>query len=331
MFQTADADNYADMIAVTSMSNRHYCEMHGIAFESFRGIKRGFHPWHACFNRIVYLKEQIDAGYSGWVFYVDADAFVFDHDFDVRRIIADGEGDYYFAPGDETGEKWDVNDGVFLIDLGSEAGKALVRAWHDHFMETSEEALRDACEWETVPSDQPRLHEILRTSPDLLDRLVHVPREVLNNEKASFVRHVLRSNAETLEDRLARLRGGVAQTMIKVLGAADGTEPGSGGGASSARLADLSAPEALGLAHGHAVQDQLHTALAMAQLALSKPAELGEQEANARVLAASLLERQGRLEEAAWMIARAKALAPEDDGIAADQQRILASLERQSA
>lgn len=533
MFQTADADNYAEMIAVTSECNRRYCERHGIAFESFLGIKRGFFPWHACFNRIVYLKEQIEAGYNGWVFYLDADAFVFDHDFDVRRIITDGEGDYYFSPGGLTGEKWDVNDGVFLVDLGSEAGKALVYAWYDHFMGTSEESLREASEWQMVPSDQPRLHEILSNSPDLLDRLVHVPREVLNNEEASFVRQVLRSNTETLEDRVTRLKEGVVQAMSKIgsekqqLTTGDGKpmledpeqygaaydpefrrilaqyapdarsflEWGAGyttrmiiehigsnpaeifvtmdenceyldnvvapyrdlewlhpkcisvtgpcvdqrdtglnystyplslgrqfdfifidgrrrmecammallmarpntivavhdyrrtryqpvhafyriiedgpqfrimlprstviptfqdmapavmalmgqngaedlpaaqdtSAAGAKGLDDLSAADALGSAHRHAQEGQLPSALAMVQMALSKQEELGEQEANARVLAASLLERQERLEEAAWMIARAKALAPEDAGIANDQKRILAALEKQSA
>jgi hypothetical protein len=102
---------------------------------------------------------------------------------------------------------------------------------------------------------------------------------------------------------------------------------GDAGQPDAMALADLSAPDALGLAHRHAQEGELAAALCLVQLALSKLGELGEQEANARVLAASLLERQGRLEEAAWMIASAKALAPQDAGIAADQQRILASLE----
>ena len=213
MFQTADSEKYAEMIAISSPCNRKYCETHGLEFERFLGIKRGFHPWQACFNRIVYLKQKLDEGYAGWVFYLDADAYVYDHEFDVRDIISRNLGDYYFAPGGLTGHKWDVNDGVFLINLGSEPGKALVEAWYNHFMGTSDHELREAVDWNMVPSDQPRLHEILRNRPDLLARLTLLPREVFNNEHASFVRQVLRSNAETLEQRIDKLRAGVGQAM----------------------------------------------------------------------------------------------------------------------
>lgn len=531
MFQTADADNYAAMIAATAHGNGLYCQRHNIEFEQFLGIKRGYHPWHACFNRIVYLKEQVDAGYDGWIFYVDADAYVHDHSVDVRDMIAlgDCEGDYYFAPGGETGKRWDVNDGVFFINLGAPAARELTRRWYDHFMGTSDEALREATEWNMVPSDQARLHDILDRTPELLDRLVMLPREVFNNEKASFVRQVLRANAETLEQRVARLEAGVAEALRKTAPDAEVQTTGDGKpmlqdpaqygqsydsefrrvlaqyaadarsflewgagfttrmivdhvgdrqadlfvtiddngeyldkvvepmrdrewlhpacmprvgpcvddrdtglnystyplslgrkfdfifidgrrrmecammalllthpdtvvvihdyrrtryqpvlgfyrvvedgpqfrvlrpraslatavadtaeevqrllspdylalqisrlAAEPAMLADslaqLAAADALGAAHRHAQEGQLAAALALVQLALGKAEELGDQEANARVLAASLLERQDRREEAAWMIEKAASLAPDDTGIARDRDRILAAL-----
>jgi hypothetical protein len=40
-----------------------------------------------------------------------------------------------------------------------------------------------------------------------------LPREVFNDERASFVRQVLRSNAETLEQRIEKLKTGVAQAV----------------------------------------------------------------------------------------------------------------------
>lgn len=212
-FQTCDSENYRELLTISSQSNDAYCEKFDIAFETFVGLKRGYFPWHACFNRIVYLKEQIDAGYDGWVFYIDADAYVFDHSFDIRALLKSFDGDFLFSPGGLTGEKWDVNDGVFLINLGSDAGKELALAWYEDFMSTSEDALRAASDWQMVPSDQPRLHKILRNSPHLLERLAMVPREVFNHEKASFVRQVLRSNASTMEERIAKLREGVAEAL----------------------------------------------------------------------------------------------------------------------
>lgn len=215
MFQTADAENYAEMIDITSATNKNYCDKYCLGFDSYLGIKRGYFPWHACFNRIVYLKEQIDQGFGGWVFYLDADAYIYGHDFDVRELISGADGDYFFAPGGISGEKWDVNDGVFLINLGSDAGKALAERWYRHFMDTPDAALRQAKDWQMVPSDQPRLHDIFRRNPDLLERLALVPREVFNDERASFVRQVLRSNASTHSERIQKLRSGVAEVLEK--------------------------------------------------------------------------------------------------------------------
>ncbi len=213
VFQTCDSENYRELLDISARSNEIYCQKFNLGFETFVGIKRGYFPWHACFNRIIYLKEQLDNGFSGWIFYIDADAYIFDHAFDVRELLNSHDGDFLFAPGGLTGEKWDVNDGVFLINLGSDAGKRLTLAWYDNFMATPEDALREAAGWEAVPSDQPRLHDILQDHPDLLARLALLPREVFNNEHASFVRQVLRSNVATMEERIARLRTDVADAL----------------------------------------------------------------------------------------------------------------------
>lgn len=212
-FQTSDSEIYQDLLAISAAANEAYFKKFDVEFEKFVGLKRGFFPWHACFNRIVYLKEQLDEGYDGWIFYLDADAYVFDHSYDVRTLLNEFEGDYLFAPGGLTGEKWDVNDGVFLINLGSDAGRELALAWYRHFMATSEDALRKASDWQMVPSDQPRLHEIFRNRPELLERLTMVPREIFNQEHASFVRQVLRSNASTMQERIAKLQQGVAAAL----------------------------------------------------------------------------------------------------------------------
>ena len=61
--------------------------------------------------------------------------------------------------------------------------------------------MRAASEWQMVASDQPRLHDILRRTPELEARVAHVPREILNQNDATFVRQILRANAPTIADR----------------------------------------------------------------------------------------------------------------------------------
>lgn len=325
LFQTAVGDAYVEMLGISSEANRQYCDRHGIELETFVGIKRGYFPWQSTFNRIVYLHDQLEAGYRGWIFYLDADAFVYNHAFDVSDLIARQQGDFYFAPGGLTGERWDVNAGVFLINLGSDAGRALIEAWYTHFMSTPEEAMRDAPDWGMVADDQERLHDILRHRTELSGRLAMVPRKFFNDEHASFVRQVLRSNAETMEERIEKLKAGVAEAVAGV-GAAAPLATRSASQLLFGELPELSAGDALGLAHRYAQENQLPAATALAEMALCQPEKLGEKEVNARVLLASLRERQGQFEAAAHAIAQAVRLSPGNDAVRADQDRILSAL-----
>jgi len=206
LLQTADAQQYLPMLQATAVVNQAYCARQCLSYSQFIGIKRGFFPWHACFNRIVLIKEMIDVGFRGWVFYLDADAFMVDLSYDVRRLISEIAKPIIMTPGGLTGEHWDVNDGVFLVDLSVEAVQELMLAWHTDFMATSHEALRAAVEWESVPSDQPRLHRILRKSERFQSCLGMVDRYLFDHDKSSFVRQILRANVPTWEARLARVR-----------------------------------------------------------------------------------------------------------------------------
>jgi hypothetical protein len=214
MVQTADADIYAPMLAVGRERNKEYCAKHGIDYVDFVGIKRGYYPWHACFNRIVLLKGLMDTGYDGWAFYVDADAWVHDLTYDVRQLL--GKGAMIITPGGTSGQPWDVNDGVFLINLGDVAGREIITRWNANFMSTTDDQLRAAKEWQNVPSDQPRLQRILRDDPVLCGRLWHAPRELLNHMYASFVRQVLRANAPTIADRISYMKTEITKPTTAV-------------------------------------------------------------------------------------------------------------------
>src|SRR5260221_2713500 len=45
-FQTSDPYNYYDMLMETARTARLYCQRHGLRYESFVGIKRGYFGWH---------------------------------------------------------------------------------------------------------------------------------------------------------------------------------------------------------------------------------------------------------------------------------------------
>ena len=206
MIQTSDAGEYAQLLKIGGSVNQLYCRLFGLEYFSYVGIKRGYFPWHATFNRITILKEFIDAGYDGWVFYVDADAFIYDLNKDCRDFCEKSDSAMLMSPGGLTGEHWDVNDGVFLANLSNPIVKKIVAAWYEDFMSTSDDALKAAKDWYNVKSCQPRFHSVLKNNPEFQRAIQHVPREVLNHHDASFVRQILRSNVTSFDERVKRTR-----------------------------------------------------------------------------------------------------------------------------
>jgi hypothetical protein len=217
ILQTADGGAYADMLAVGRRANEAYALKHGLAYQCFVGIKRGYFPWHAVFNRIFLIRELILVDFRGWVFYLDADAYVHYMDFDLLSYLKRHVDKAMIAgPGGLGGEPWDINDGVFFINLGHDDARRLIEDWYDDFMSTSDEELRNAPRWQDVPSDQPRLHRILQRNEQYL-RVLHIAeRHFFNDHKARFVRHALREPHLSVLDRLALMEADIswAESMI---------------------------------------------------------------------------------------------------------------------
>ncbi|HRF09387.1 MAG TPA: hypothetical protein PL193_12210 [Xanthobacteraceae bacterium] len=197
--QTSDAERYAPMLAVSSRSVRRYCEMHGHEYRVFVGIKRGCLPWHATFNRIILLQELLDEGFRGWVVYLDADAYIHDASIAVASIARSATRPLIIERGSFEG-LWDVNAGVFLLNLGDRKGRDLARAWHRSFMEISDEALAAAKNWIEVPNDQELLQRLIRDE-GMMDAVERPPSAMLNYN-GRFVRQALRADG-SFEDRLA--------------------------------------------------------------------------------------------------------------------------------
>jgi SAM-dependent methyltransferase len=214
--QTADAGRYAPMLAITATSVREYCRRHGCGYESFLGVKRGFHPWQATFNRIPMLEELVARGFSGWAVYLDADAYIQDLDFDLSAYLADkGDRAAIFATSGVTGEHWDVNAGVALVNLGHPLGRKLIERWSAGFAAHGDDTLRDAVEWMDVGNDQDLLHGILRQDQAIADAVLVEPMSFLNGPHASFVRQHLRTLTPTFEARLEALAGAVSDVLHK--------------------------------------------------------------------------------------------------------------------
>jgi hypothetical protein len=140
------------------------------------------------------IHEFMVAGFRGWIFYLDADAYVYDRDFDLAGYL-DGYSDKALIAslgGTEPEHSWDINTGVFLINLKHEKGRQLIEDWHADIRGTSDERLQTALVWgRSADDDQTRLHRILQKNPGYLEALHMAKRSFFNSHRASFVRHAL--------------------------------------------------------------------------------------------------------------------------------------------
>jgi len=139
IIQTADATSrYKELLDVTRHVNEQYCKRHGYAYEAFVGIKRGVHPWHACFNRIYMFLDEIERQEYDWILYMDADCFV--HNVDIRAADIAGEtGNSKIGMlmcgggGPQSNRMCDINSGVIFLNVRSRYAKGVTIMWREIF------------------------------------------------------------------------------------------------------------------------------------------------------------------------------------------------------
>lgn len=213
--QTADPVVYRRMIEVTSQTVREFCARNGFEYECFLGIRRGFKPWHAALNRIPILQGYINAGYDGWVVYMDADAYIADLDFDLKAYLADKAGYALIAaPSNrEPPQWWDINNGVFIVNLGSPKAVEFIGRVNARLDAISDDALRAEEKWSDVVDDQGLFHETLYAMPEMQGLLLSDDQEPrILNYKSRFIQQFLRV-VGTVESRVEMLAVHVAEAL----------------------------------------------------------------------------------------------------------------------
>lgn len=206
------------MLAATDRAHRAYCEANGVEFLSVLGVLRGAHPWQASFNRIEMLNDLCEQGYRGWVAYLDADAVIRQPDFDLRRFLGK-RSDYglVICPGCPEAESWEINDGVFFINLGASAGRMITRRWFalfhmlvtDQMLSTASEPWQPLSDGRPFPDDQHLLQMVLRDNPHLQAATLLEDPMTMNHRGARFIRQYLRAHGSQ-EERLRWIEEAVA-------------------------------------------------------------------------------------------------------------------------
>ncbi len=216
--QTSDPIFYYPMLVETAKTVRALCLRHGFSYEQYVGIKRGHMPWQASFNRIYMLKEMIDRGVDGWAFYMDADAFIQDLDFDIVSYLEERRDAAAIFSGYSSSDiPYDINSGGFAINLSHPIGKAIVLDWYQSSVIVPTEPFNAAVYWERdLANDQHLLFDVLRhyVSERRLESSMIFERanaSYVNN--GPFVAQFLRSMYPTFEQRLSAIKARVAEIV----------------------------------------------------------------------------------------------------------------------
>lgn len=207
--QTCDPDRYFAIWAAGSQTVRRYCAKQGFGYEAYIGIKSGYFPWHATYNRIFLFKELWERKFRGWAIYIDADAVIDDQDFDLRAYTQDKS--QFAAVLSYNGEAhwWQVNSGVMILNFAHPWTGQLVTKLFDLFLSYCQPHLGNAKSWEDLPHDQWLLSYLLIENEGRARRNIFLEAaDFLNCGSLSerppslqrpFVRHVLQPHGSVAE------------------------------------------------------------------------------------------------------------------------------------
>lgn len=211
--QTSDAEHYLDLMLQTSRTVRAYCSRHDCQYDAYIGVKRGYWPWQATFNRIYMLRDLAERGRFDWAVYMDADAFINDLAFDLRAYLHEhAASSAILVRSGVTEHWWDVNAGVLLLNLRHPRTHRLLDQWRAAYEAISDETLRAWANWGN-PNDQEMLHACLREQDGMRDEIHLASPEVLNSPKAQFIQQLLRGLFSDMETRRRAIETRVAEVL----------------------------------------------------------------------------------------------------------------------
>jgi hypothetical protein len=220
--QTADPEKYARLLEASAPSTRAFCAINNYDYEAFVGLKRGWHPWHATFNRIDLLDEALQAGFDGWLVYLDADSFVVDLEFDFTAYLDRHAEAPLIARAVDPAKAptWNVNAGVLIFNMKHPQTHWLIRTWKRLFDLWRKAGLLQLPPRLAPVNDQILLHWAMRLNPGLVRAIRFEHPDFINGALASFIVQFLRADVEDFDLRISLIT-----ERVRLAFAASGIDP----------------------------------------------------------------------------------------------------------
>jgi hypothetical protein len=218
VIQSCDPVLYLPLLEVTGPGIRKYCLQHKYDYHSFIGIKRGFTPRHAAFNRIYLLLDEVQSETHDWALYLDVDCYIYNFRPRLEEIIFENmDKAFIFCRGKLDGRIYDFNNGAFFINLKHPKAKTVLTTWKDDFEQIwNEEKLALWTDWSAgelgAPGDQRILQSIIKKLLESGED-VHTWLRVYDgdqwqrfNYSGPFIRQCLRSTGLSIVERIRKIK-----------------------------------------------------------------------------------------------------------------------------
>ena len=208
IIQTADPVKYLPIIRATERVNRLYAKLHGCDYAAYKELVRGRSPVHAAFNRVYLMDRMREAGYRGWIAYLDSDAYFGNLYFDLSDYLAANAGHCFIAArASADPRKWAINNGVFFLNLGHPLGQRLVQTYRhyvDRLVPQSYWEQEDAAWPPQEYDDQNILFSVLAHDAEILDNMKN-EESAFNCGPASAIAQIVRDAYPSFAERVAAI------------------------------------------------------------------------------------------------------------------------------
>ena len=222
ILQTCDGNRYKPLLDLAEKAGRAYAEKHGYSYKRFDGVKVGTQPWHATFNRIYLLEEELKNKTHDWVLYMDADTcfagleqsllpFINKRNYAILGCRGRSNNPIIF---------WDINAGVLFFNLNHPATPFIIKSWKDKYESISIETRNNAYQntFERLGghlNDQSMLHGILHDFYFPISYNYQGAQYNAFNYDGPLIRQILRTPENTLEQRVRDMERLVQNVLIR--------------------------------------------------------------------------------------------------------------------
>jgi hypothetical protein len=220
ILQTCDGTRYKPLLDLAEQAGQAYADKHGYSYRRYDGIKVGQMPWHATFNRIYLLEEELKNKTHDWVLYMDADTCFSGLEQSLLPFINKRNYAVLGCRGRSNNPAifWDINAGVLFFNMNHPALPFIISSWKSKF-ESVPLQIRNEADQHIFEgngghlNDQTMLHDILHDFQFPVSYNYQGVHYNAFNYDGPLIRQILRTNGNKLEDRIAEMERNVRKVL----------------------------------------------------------------------------------------------------------------------